>query len=191
MNEDQTNQEIVTPKADPPITPDSSKNNYHLAGALEWAKAGFAVLPLNPRTKAPLLNGGYKSATKDLEVITSIWTANPAAMIGIPTGATGSTESKHLFVLDIDVKDGVDPYQRLADFEKFIGTTIPRNCMVSTPSGGLHVYMAMGDENLRIGAEIFGQKGIDYRATSGYVAAPPSMRADGKSYQFISGVENA
>lgn len=160
-------------------------SNYHLNAALAWAENGIPVLPLNPKTKAPLINGGYKSATTDAALITSWWTANPSAMVGICTGSISK-----LFILDVDVKDGADPYVRLEEFEKFIGAPIPRDCIVSTPSGGLHIYMTMGDENLRIGAEIFGQKGIDYRANAGYVAAPPSMRADGKSYQFVSGGQN-
>lgn len=57
MNEEQTKQNTILKDALLSTT-DSSKNNYHLNAALEWAKNGYPVLPLNPRTKAPLLNGG-------------------------------------------------------------------------------------------------------------------------------------
>src|SRR6185312_5643096 len=52
---------------------------------------------------------------------------------------------------------------------------------VTTPSGGAHLYFTgSGQRN----ATLRGHH-IDYRATGGYVVAPPST-VDGKPYQMVS-----
>ena len=65
--------------------------------ALATAEDGFAVFPVNPRTKAPYVNGGFKSATTDVGQIIRWWNRWPDALVGIPTG-----EETGIAVLDLD-----------------------------------------------------------------------------------------
>src|SRR6478609_9283487 len=84
---------------------------FMLQNALQYTGRGWAVFPVDPSTKRPLLKaerdpetgeavrgtGGLKKASSDSEIVASWWTKWPAAMIGLPTGpALGS------FVIDID-----------------------------------------------------------------------------------------
>jgi Bifunctional DNA primase/polymerase, N-terminal len=63
----------------------------HLTAALAYAKQGFAVFPLAPRSKLPLIparegSHGLHDATTDLDQIGAWWTAHPTANIGLGTG---------------------------------------------------------------------------------------------------------
>lgn len=115
-------------------------------------------------------------------------------MVGIPTGHVSGIKDNiyGIMVLDIDVKDGANPYERLANFEALIGAAFPRNFVVNTPSGGLHVYMAMPPHaDIRSGTRTLGQEGVDIRANGGYVVAAGSIRADGRAYTLVTEVGHA
>lgn len=135
------------------------------AAALWYASIGLYVFPLTPGTKIPLpRTNGFKDATTDPEQITTWWAAAPDCNIGIATG--------HLVdVIDIDGPTGVRSWVDLLD------ELPPTLGKVSTPRpGGNHLYVhaAPGRGNK---AGIF--PGVDYRATGGYVVAPPSIITTG------------
>ena len=71
----------------------------------------LAVLPLNK--KQPVISGGFKNASKDLEQISKWWTQRPEANIGIRTG-------EGLVVLDVD-RHGADGVASLEALEKEYG----------------------------------------------------------------------
>jgi hypothetical protein len=78
----------------------------HLAAALAYAKQGFGVFALAPRSKQPLIsaaNGGHglHDGTTDLDVIRAWWTAHPMANIGLRTGISFD-------IVDLDSEDAVD-----------------------------------------------------------------------------------
>lgn len=160
------------------ILPTRLRSPLSLADAAqEYAAAGFAVFPCQPRGKKPLHSksagaAGYKDATRDREIIRRWWEATPTANIGIVPA------SANLIVLDIDGEEGERAAARLRLDE----------CETATvrTSRGRHLwFMHPGG---RIGNRALHPK-IDVRADAGYVLAPPSVHPDGPVYEWLPGVE--
>ncbi len=134
--------------------------------ALRYAAAGWPVFPCWPGRKEPhgaLVPHGLKNATTDPAVICRWWAACPGANVAIATGEPGPD------VLDIDIKhgDGRKALRRLAE----AGLTSGACAMIRTRSGGLHVYYrGTGQNNGRLRGH-----DVDFRASGGYVVAPPSF----------------
>jgi hypothetical protein len=158
------------------LTPSS---NRLLKAALWYAKHNHAVFPLAPKTKLPLIAAkfggkGVLDATKDLAQISRWWDINPAANIGVATGAASG-----FFVLDIDVKnDGEDS---LAELERQHGA-LPKTVVQHTGGGGRH-FLFRHVPGLRNSAGKLGQ-GIDIRGDGGYIVAPPSIHETGRVYAW-------
>src|SRR3974390_934387 len=79
--------------------------------ALEYARRGWFVFPIDPRDKAPIPardkdangqpidgTGGFYKSTRDNDQIVAWWDEHPAAMIGVRTG-----ECSGIWVVDLDV----------------------------------------------------------------------------------------
>lgn len=138
--------------------------------ALWYAKRGWAVFPLAPNGKQPLLSkrsggNGLHDATTDLDQVRQWWTQHPEANIGLPTG--------HLFdVIDVDGPEGIRSLQE-------VGLTEAVHGKVSTPNGFHYFVTPTGDGNR---ARVL--PGIDYRGVGGYVVAPPSQ-IDFKRYSWV------
>lgn len=165
--------------------------NMMLRKALKYAAADWPVFPCSPGGKLPLfptahpqgdpLHGtckgacgrvghGLYDATTDIGTITAWWTRTPGANVAIATGR-GAPD-----VLDFDVKrdaPGRKTYRRLAEAGLLRGT----HTIVSTPSGGFHLYY-LGTEQ---GNASIAKHGVDLRSAGGYVLAPPSL-VDGRPY---------
>jgi len=164
-----------------------------LEAALEYARAGAAVLPCEPSTKEPIGSlvpqdrdngrgpvagtGGVKKATQDPAKIAEWWACRPDAMIGIATGSASG-----FFVIDPDVpkrpRHG-QPGEMTADggasWEALVESNgCPDTYVVDTPSGGRHYYFKY-DPARPVGVKT-GRlpPGIDVRGDGGYVCAPPS-----------------
>lgn len=151
-------------------------NSYDSATAL--AKSGFRVFPVfEPEGSAcscsrgttctspgkhPRIKNGFKSATTDLDVISSWWTKWPGANIGLRAG-------DGLVVIDIDGAEGEREAQQL---------DLPPTLTAAT-GRGRHLYYA-GNAKHRIG----GLPGIDLQSEGSYVIAPPSMHASGVRYRW-------
>ena len=73
-----------------------------LSAALAYASAGLPVFPCGV-DKKPLIAAWPSMASTDEVQVREWWTRWPKAMIGLPTG-----RRSELYVVDIDVKDGVD-----------------------------------------------------------------------------------
>ena len=72
-------------------------DNQLLLAALDYAKKGYSVFPLQPKGKKPLTRNGFKDASTDPEQIRRWWEQWPNANIGLPTGSKNG-----LFVVDVD-----------------------------------------------------------------------------------------
>ena len=152
---------------------------HALEGALTAVALGFAVFPCNPLNKRPLINDWRNHATRDQQTIMDWWTANPDMMVGAVTGSPSG-----YFVIDIDVKDGIDAETKLEVLRDLFGD-LGVVFMVSTPSGGLHLYCKMPpNEEVRNSTSVIAH-GVDIRGTGGYVIFPGSIRHDGKKYRFV------
>lgn len=116
--------------------------------------------------KRPLIKNGFQNATRELDQIETWWRKWPDARIGVPTGSASG-----LVILDIDAKDeranGFDTLQALGR------AILPETPMAHTPSGGLHVYFAAIDQEIRnsVGKHGLGI-GLDVRGEGGYIIVP-------------------
>ena len=148
--------------------------NLFLDAALFYARKGWRITPLQPKSKIPIqgLNGA-NSGTTDEKQIQLWWDNYEDANVGISTG-------RGLLVVDVDSYKGGD--DSLAALEEANGE-LPETYEVLTGRGGRQLYFSyspttkLGLTQNKLGAF------IDTRADGGYVVAPPSIHPDtGKPY---------
>jgi hypothetical protein len=152
-------------------TPSGVTSNGHplstelLEWALKYAGFGWPVLPLWPKSKAPLTEHGVLDASTEIAVIGRWWQRWPDANIGIATGAPGPT------VVDIDdmAAAGKDVIARL----QALGAP-----EVATPRGRHFYFAGTTDGTVKLG---YGE----IRGRGSYVVAPPSQHPDGPYYPWI------
>lgn len=147
-----------------------------LDAALVYAALGWHVFPLRVRGKTPLIGkpqggSGFHDATVDREQIEAWWGACPQANIGISTGPSG------LIVIDLDGDEGEAAWR---DVLGAIGKVTP-TARVKT-ARGQHIYYKC-PSGLVVPSS--SGKGIDVRAETGYVLAPPSVHPSGHVYEWI------
>ncbi|MEJ5275773.1 MAG: bifunctional DNA primase/polymerase [Thermogemmata sp.] len=144
-----------------------------LQAALELAELGYAVLPLRPGEKVPLLQGGYKIASTEPKTIREWWSRRPDANVGISTS--------HLIVIDLDAPAGLgwpDDGPLNQELQDRAGA------VVRSPRGGLHLYFATQElAGIRCSAGQLGE-GVDVRAVGGHIVTPPSRTANGR-YEWL------
>src|SRR5438128_2625324 len=88
-----------------------------LQAALNCAsQRGWYVFPCHPDTKRPVVEHGLKDATRDEQTIRQWWKRWPGAMIGVRTG-----ELSGIWVIDLDIGEGVDGISALARLEETKG----------------------------------------------------------------------
>ncbi|MBB6351871.1 hypothetical protein FHU36_008454 [Nonomuraea muscovyensis] len=147
-----------------------------LAAALAYVGRGWPVFPCEPGEKAPLgvcVPRGFKDATLDVEHVRRWWTRYPAANVAIPTGAATFD------VLDVDVEPSGTGYPAFNQLKR-AGLIPEPLAIVATPRGGMHGYFAGSDQACgRLKAHH-----IDFKASGGYVLAPPS-EVNGRPYSFV------
>jgi hypothetical protein len=134
--------------------------------AIEYARKGLFVFPVNVN-KTPLAGtSGFKDATIDEAEIKKMWENHPDAGLAIATGPSKLT------VIDIDIKHGVDVDEFLESLEA-IGI-LPETVRTITPSGGAHLIFR-NDDNGEITSKTNALiEGVDTRSQSGYIVAPPT-----------------
>jgi len=155
-----------------------------LQAALEYAKAGYKILPCdNGKGKNPFNKEGKNGATTDEVQIRAWWSKWPAASIGMPL------KINNLFALDLDrhkgKPDGVATWDKVC-FKHQIPTRTAVMAISGGENPGQHlVYQHPGDGRvLRIPKD---GAGIDVRDDQ-YIIVAPSRRADtGNSYKWIEG----
>jgi hypothetical protein len=142
--------------------------------AQAYAAHGWPVFPCQPGTKVPATTHGFLDATTDPDRIGWWWLRQPEANVAIATGAPGPD------VLDVDqhgqAGSGFAALNRL----QRAGLTGSACAVVSTPSGGMHLYFAGSSQ--RCGK--LPRHHLDFRAQGGYVVAPPSQ-VGGKPYRVV------
>jgi putative DNA primase/helicase len=142
------------------------------------------TFPCNPKTKAPLIAGGFKSASNDPAVHEEWGHQFPKSMMGLPTGAVNGG----LLVIDLDRDinkklDGIVAWQKLIS-----GKDISDTKAIKTPRGGQHLYFSVPDGFIgKCSAGVLGD-GIDIRSDGGYVIAEGSITSDGAEYALVNDV---
>jgi hypothetical protein len=165
------------PGNQPGTDPELSRPDDELRQAAHrYADAGWPVFPCQPGGKIPATRHGHLDATTSHASIDRWWTREPAANIGLATGAPGPD------VLDIDVKPGRNGFAALR-LASQAGLVPPAAAAVRTPSGGAHLYFPGTSQ--RSGA--LPACALDFRATGGSAIAPPSWSAGyRRRYQLLS-----
>lgn len=126
------------------------------------------MFPLAPGGKRPILDGGYKVATNDPQVLSEWAETYPDANVGHCPDHSGH------WVLDVDGEQGK---ATLREIEAEHGP-LPTTFTTETPSGGLHLWF---EGEAPTSARTLLGPGLDTRGRGGYVAIEPSV-IDGKPY---------
>lgn len=150
--------------------------------AIRYAELGYKVVPLWPGEKTPLPFADTRIPSCEIERVRFWWERCPNANIGIPTG--NRYNALIVIDLDVDAEAGIDGKAQMIRMLEQRGLCFPKTGVVRTGSGGYHYYF----KNVK-GIVIRGEKnlfpGIDIRAEGAHVVAPPSVHANGKSYEWI------
>jgi hypothetical protein len=152
------------------------------AAALSYARAGWSVIPVKARAKAPLVKWEEFQRRRAEAAEIEAWFARwPRANVGVVTGAVSG-----LAVLDIDPRHGGD--DSLAGWEREHGP-LPRTVEAATGGGGRHLYFRapLPAPRNRVGLA----QGIDLRCEGGLVVAPPSLHPSGGRYVWREGRDPA
>jgi hypothetical protein len=147
-----------------------------LDAALGYAARDAAVFPCEVGGKRPLgrlAPHGLKDATTDADQIRAWWSDEPDANIGLPTGI-------HFDVLDIDGPEALEALELAGP----LGAPDIEGPIVMTPRGW-HCYLAPTGRGNTV--NLGGLSGCDWRGKGGYVVAPPSVKADGTAWEWLTG----
>jgi len=157
-----------------------------LTAALAYVARGWPVFPCAVREKVPhgkMAPHGFKDASTDSDQIRAWWATEPEANIGLPTG--------HAFdVLDIDGPEALEALESVggpAIVKEVDGLLVCDDDVegptVSTPRGW-HCYVEPTGKGNTV--NLGGLAGVDWRGRGGYVVAPPSRKADGSSWTWMT-----
>ncbi len=135
--------------------------------ALEYARMGLYVLPLQPGGKLPIPPRGVYDATRDERAVRAWWEAYPDANVGIACGQSG------LVVVDFDRADH-PLIERLWDAAWAIART----------ASGLHFYFGDGGRGIGCSSGLLSREGVHVRGRGGYVVAPPSVHPSDVIYEW-------
>ncbi|NVK45939.1 MAG: bifunctional DNA primase/polymerase [Rhodobacteraceae bacterium] len=142
--------------------------NQNKQAALFHAKAGRPVFPCGA-DKRPLVKWRDRATTNPAQ-IERWWQKWPEAMPGLPMGRASG-----LAVLDLDKRPDKDGAAALRDLGYAPDSLSPS--IISTPSGGLHLYFrwpeGLGNSAAGLPA------GVDVRGDGGYVIAPGAVNGKG------------
>jgi hypothetical protein len=149
-------------------------SRFHVAARM-YAERGFAVFPLAPRSKRPIVATGFKAASLDSATIDRWWSRGPKSNVGIATGATSG-----IVVLDMDPRNGGEEshYDLRSRYGRWSDTPIAH-----TGGGGTHeFFQPPRGGGVPCRTNLGGFAGIDLKGDGGYVVAPPSIHPNGESY---------
>lgn len=157
--------------------------------ALDYAARGLAVFPCNPSAQAgvskrPLIEHGFRAASREEDQIRAWWSHWPGALIGLPMGRDNG-----LWAIDPDVAKEPGDADGLAAWLNISRLHPPiRTHTHLTPSGGKHLVFRWRDDrpvtNSERGLKARGIHGINVRGEGGYIIAAGSRLTDGRGYDM-------
>lgn len=132
----------------------------HISKALQYTENGYSVIPVDEKTKRPLIQWESAQTKRAEESVLEEWAEKyPNAGLGIVTGRISD-----ITVVDIDVKHA----------ERTPLETFPETYTVRTPSGGYHLYYQYSDAVHTCANQFPEYPYTDIRNDGGYVVAPPT-----------------
>lgn len=144
--------------------------------AVEYIERGFAIIPLVPGEKVPIIEGGLKNWSDNPQDAVDYWSIRPNANIAIVCGEP----SGNLVAIDLDCHGGPDGRETLKRWEDEHGE-LPETVSVITGSGGKHLLYRVSHSFPKFENA---QMGVDVRAEGSYVVAPPSIHPNGEPYEW-------
>jgi len=169
--------------------PETQWRQINRANAKRLGHAGFTVFPARSsdagpdkilRAKSPLARKMGSCTQTDID---DLWRKFPDAVPAIELGKCD------FFVVDLDRHggpDGVAEWKKLASRRGQVPVTF-----CETPTGGFHLYFRQPDGPLGNREGALAGLGINVRGVGGYVIAPGSIMADGRSYGPLDASEIA
>ncbi len=137
-----------------------------------YARHGWHVFPLRPRTKEPFGGLGVYSATTDLAQITAWWRRWPDANIGLHCGGSN--------IVAIDR----DSYKEAYEGESVITRQDEETVTSLTGNGGTHLLYGVEDGKRYSNRSASLPVGVDIRGWGGYIVLPPSVHPNGNLYRW-------
>jgi|SRR6266850_303920 len=128
--------------------------------------------------KHPRIKNHLNRATTDPAQLVDWWAASPDANIGIVTG-----KKSGIFVLDVDDKNAGSGSASLHKLEQANGP-LPETLTART-GDGRHLYFQHPGVTIKTtNGEL--ADGLDVKGENGSCNAPPSVHANGKTYQWVN-----
>lgn len=129
---------------------------------------------ITTKCKQPFIKWSeYQHRLPTKEEVTSWFTSNPLANIGIVTGPLSN-----LVVFDFDSAHALEYVQEIGG--------LPESTAVAKTGKGFHYYMKYPDFD--VSSHVNKELGLDIRALGGYAAAPPSIHGSGRQYEWEEGL---
>lgn len=145
--------------------------------ALDYAQRGWAVFPLQERSKEPAVAGAYKAATSNMATVLAWWARWPDANIGLATGRVSG-----VWVIDLDGDEGRASWEQLAEEHP----EVVDETLVASTGKGYHLYWRLPKDVPDPGRRIGVRPGIDIIGGNGYLVAPPSVHPSGRTYEWLN-----
>lgn len=153
----------------------------NLNEALSYLRLGWAVFPLETRTKKPHPRlipgrkwGTFRAKRASEDQVRQWWTQDAQAGIGLVLG-----QVSNVVCLDFDG-------ERAEQLARDSSLTIPSTTCSRTGGGGLHFLFRCAE---KLGATTTLLKGdgchVEFRAEASYAVSPPSMHPSGNGYEWL------
>ncbi|WP_165074261.1 bifunctional DNA primase/polymerase [Paludisphaera rhizosphaerae] len=142
-----------------------------LDAAIEYARAGFRVVPCHPRAKEPAIAGWQHRATDDERMVRHWFENGPYRNVALLMGGG-------VFAVDLDGDEGVESWGRLVH-----GRKVPCTATAATGGGGWH-YLFRTTQKIapRVGVET----GVDIRGDGSIIVVAPSIHPEtGNAYRWV------
>ena len=163
---------------------ESGKGPYPQAwAAIAYARAGFRVVPLRPRSKRLDSQTGFRhgrdAQLPDFSDVCDLWFQDPTRNIGI-------APHPRMLVVDVDRKNGAT----LADVEA-IGLDVDNVLRERTPSGGWHLHYRLptGFQASKGATGGALPRGVELLGPHGYSVAPHSVTDNWYALDPLGGLE--
>lgn len=149
-------------------------NSGIIEEAKRLASLGYFVFPCIPGGKIPATRNGWKDAVNQAELVDELFGQK---LVNLAVSCQNG-----LLVVDLDYDENSEsrwlPDDLSSELENAAGA------VVETPRGGKHLYFRVPEgAKVSCSARKLHEK-VDIRAEGGYVLAPPSILADGRSYCY-------
>jgi KaiC/GvpD/RAD55 family RecA-like ATPase len=142
-----------------------------LDAALEYHGQGLHPIPVEPKGKRPLVPWkDFQTTQPTIVQLVEWWTSTPDANVGLVLG-------RGMFAVDVDGPEGEAALREA-------GVDFHFDTPCSSTGKGKHLFVA-GSSPDKVGL----LPKVDIRGV-GFVVAPPSIHASGKTYAWITEMEN-